>query len=50
MCETGSDIEKYFLLNKSHHHSALIKTSLISIRQNITEIFQIKYIDDVIPR
>ena len=50
MYETGSDIEKYFLRNKSNHHSALIKTSLISIRQKITEIFQFKYIDDVIPR
>ena len=50
MYETGSYIEKYFLQNKSHHHSDLIETSLISIRQKITEIFQFKYIEEVIPR
>ena len=41
---------KLLLRNKRHRHSAFTKISLISIRQWITEFFQFKYIDDVIPR
>ena len=43
-------LKSNFLRNKIHRHSAFTETSLISTRQEITEIFQFKYIDDVIVR
>ena len=48
-CPRDRKWQNFFYRNKRHCHFAFTKTSLISIWFQLTEIFQFKYTDDVIP-